>query len=45
MKRALTDVARREGKSVASVVREAVADVVEHSARSQEPAASRRGVR
>ena len=45
LKRALTDVARREGKSVASVVREAVADVVEHSARSQEPAASRRGVR
>ena len=45
MKRALTDVARREGKSVASVVREAVADVVEHGARSQEPAAGRPGVR
>lgn len=45
LKRALTDVARREGKSVASVVREAVADVVEHGARSQEPAVSRRGVR
>lgn len=46
MKRAITDAARREGKSVASVVREAVADALERGSHgSQEPTANRREIR
>lgn len=46
LKRALTDVARREGKSVSSVVRDAVADALERGGHgSQGTAADRRGVR
>ncbi|GEN01727.1 ribbon-helix-helix protein, CopG family [Methylobacterium radiotolerans] len=45
LKRALTDAARREGKSVASVVREAVADALGHGDRPQDPAGARREVR
>jgi len=46
LKRALADVARREGKSVASVVRDAVADTLERAGHSsQEPLAQRREIR
>ncbi|WP_342108437.1 hypothetical protein [Methylobacterium sp. SI9] len=46
LKRAVADAARREGKSVASKVREAVADALERGCHSaQEPATDRRGAR
>lgn len=45
LKRALTDAARREGKSVAHVVREAVADALERGTHGQQDATDRRGTR
>lgn len=45
LKRALTDVARKEGKSVSSVVREAVTDALGRGDRPQDHTTDRRGAR
>lgn len=46
LKRAIADAARREGKSVAGLVRDAVADALERGSHGpQEPTANRRGAR